>query len=144
MQVKMGNILGSFQSGALGRLANASLPMRTALRLKDVLKAAQDALHDYDTQRIALCESYVPCDPATGNYEIPDDKKPEFQVLADALLQKDVDIPGEPFTPSQLLSSQSFTANDLLVLDWLILTQDVSEVPSSNGHKKLKLATASK
>lgn len=141
MKLKTGQVLGAFQSGALSRLANTPLPMRTSLKLKEVLKASQDALHVYDTERIALCESYVPMDKATGNYEIPDDEKAEFQVLADALLQKEVEIPGDPFTPSQLLSSQSITANDLLILDWLIVSPDAAD----NGYRKNnKIAVASR
>jgi hypothetical protein len=135
MKIKVGQILGAFQSGALSRLANASLPMRTALRLKEVLKTGQDALQEYDKERIALCETYAPINPETNNYDIPEDRRAEFQVEADALLQKEIDFPN-PFTPAQLLSSQSITANDLLILDWLIVSEP------EQSERKGKLARA--
>ena len=130
IKLKVGNLVGSFQSGALTRLANASLPIKTASQLKKVLTFSQDAMKEYDKDRIAVCEKYGKLNPKTNDYEFVNDdgehdpaKFEAFQKEGEDLLQKELEFPVQPFSLQAFFSSHSMTANDLMVLDWLIIIE---------------------
>jgi hypothetical protein len=127
IKLKVGNILGAFQSGALSRLANSNLPIKTAAALKPILEKASKAMKDYDADRLEVCKKYGKLNETSGDYEFLNEEgeldKEKFEAFSKEggdLLQKELTFPGKPFGVSQFFSSQSITANDLMILDWLI------------------------
>lgn len=127
IKLKVGNVLGAFQSGALSRLANSNLPIKTAAQLKPILEKTQKAMQDYEKERLAVCEEFGKLNPESGDYEflneegeLDKERFEAFQKAGSELLQKDLTFEGKPFGVSQFFSSQSITANDLMILDWLI------------------------
>jgi hypothetical protein len=127
IKLKVGNVLGAFQSGALARLANSNLPIKTAAQLKRVLEQSQKAHKEYEAERLAVCEEFGKLNAETGDYEflneegeLDKERLEAFQLAGAELLQKDLTFDGKPFGISQFYSSQSITANDLMILEWLI------------------------
>jgi hypothetical protein len=127
IKLKVGNLVGAFQSGALSRLANSNLPIKTASQVKRVLEHAQEAMKQYDDDRLAVCAQFGKLNETSGDYEFLNEEgeldKEKFEAFSKEggdLLQKELTFPGKPFGVSQFFSSQSITANDLMILDWLI------------------------
>lgn len=132
---QIGQLLGSVQSGALGRLTQASLPVKTAVRLKAILDVVNEALRDYDAKRIALCAKFGVLNPDSGNYEFETPElSTEFQTRASLLLQNTINIQSEPLalsgffsshSLSDRFSSHSLSVSDLGILEWLIETDPI-------------------
>lgn len=139
MKVKVGQIVASFQSGALTRLAQAAMPMSTALRFKSVLKDTQEILQTYDENRVKLCAEFGTLNEETQNYDIVPEKMADFQEVSGGLLQEEVDVAGDTFSSGSFLSSQTIAPNDLLILDWLIQTES-NVLPMPKKGKKRAIA----
>jgi hypothetical protein len=107
-------------AGALNVLANQPLPARAGYRLGKIVSAVGDELKAYDAARRAACARYGPLNEKTGQYDIPDDKKGDFEREIAELQASEVEIGGDVL-PLSAIESASVPAAALLALDWLIV-----------------------
>jgi hypothetical protein len=141
LKLKIGDLVNAFQTQALNRLANTNLPIKTAAQLQSVLKQANEAVEQYDKDRIATCAKFGKLNPETNNYEfLGEDGQPdhelidEFQKSLDQLMQKELTFFGDPFSLSKFYSSHSITASDLMILDWLFAIETDAQQANAAGN----------
>lgn len=124
MKIKLSQLINSVTSGALGHLANTDLPIKTAFRLKSMLRECGTHIEDHDRLRADILSTHGTLNEEKGIYEFD---SPEKQAEADReyaeLLRTEIDIPGEPLKLRDFHSSSAFRAAHLAELEWLIDTE---------------------
>jgi len=127
IKVKIGNLIGSQESGALSRFACASMPFKTARRMRETLEDIQDVLRTYEKDRLELLTKHSPKNE-DGTWKLKEDGSadltPEqlraFHDELGEILHAEVTLRGSHITQSNLFSSTGISPNDLAVLEWLI------------------------
>lgn len=126
IKTKVTNVLESLQSGAMQRLAELILPAKTAFRLKRIVEQCNKIAKDFDEARI---QTYKDSDGVLDESQMmftweDDEKRIAAMKDVEALAQDDVELIGERLTLASFGSHCSLRAADLIVLDWLIDTQE--------------------
>jgi len=127
IKVKIGNLIGSQESGALSRFANASMPVNTAMRLRETYQDIHNVLQGYEKDRLELLTKHSPKNE-DGSWKLKEDGSadlsPEqlkaFHDELGTILHAEVTLRGSVIRRSNLLSSTAISPNDLAVLEWLI------------------------
>lgn len=127
IKIKIGRLVGSHESGALSRLADASMPINTAMRLTELYEDIQGHLLRYEKDRIALLQKHSPKND-DGTYKLKEDGSADlspdqikaFQDELGLVLHTEVELCGTVLRKANLLSSTAISPNDLRILEWLI------------------------
>ena len=135
MNIKLGQLINSMSTShpmvtpSLTKFANdGGLPIKTTFRLNKVWKVALEEFKSYEAARKQLCETHGTLEEGADEYQFTAESRIEFDKEYAALLDVDVELPGEPFTiddltPRKLGSADFLSANDFLVLSWLIVDE---------------------
>jgi hypothetical protein len=106
--------------GSLARLINNDLPIKTAFRLKTIVRRINEIFKDYEEMRVELCKKLGTLDEATGQYEFGENLatfKTELSELQDDAVEI---VPEGRFTIASFNSSMAISPVDLERLEWLI------------------------
>lgn len=131
LKIKLGVLVGAAESDSLSRFANTSLPFKTAKSLKAMLAQMQDVLQTYDKDKTNLLGEFCAKDEkgdfilnAQGGATFELGRLDLFNAEMGKVLHEEVEIIGDKLKPSQMLSSTVISANDLMLLEWLIESED--------------------
>lgn len=139
MKITVRQLVDSMESGALQRLTQTALPASAAFRMKPIIVACNTARNDYEKVRDErftahgweLIPEPTPQNPQGARWVPGADVELAGKVWEElnTLLAEEIEIPGQPLTPGMLLSTATFTVQDLIALDWLIVERTAPPEP---------------
>lgn len=95
----------------LSRLAERTLPVKQSYRLAKLIKAVNDEMSVYDSERIKLCEKYGTLNQEQKQYDIND--KESFVRESTELLNQEVELDVKPIDITEL----ELSAQDILNIE---------------------------
>ena len=104
---------------AIGNLIGQPLPAPVSFRLARLVSALDPELVAFENTRTKLCEQYGTLNTVTNVYDFEPDQDKLFREEYEALVNSEVQLPGEKFQLA-LLSQAKLSTVDMLKLDWLI------------------------
>lgn len=81
---------------ALNIFAAQPVPMLVSFRVGKIVNEVGRELRAYDEARLAACARYGTPNEGTGHYDIPDEKRGDFDAELKHLLDAEVEVAGEP------------------------------------------------
>ena len=126
MKITLGQLNDSIQ--ILNRLKDERVSSaKLGYRLGKLYRSAQGEFMEFLDAHMALLHEYgTPVDEMHWN--IPEDKKVEFDTKWNELLSVEVDVWGSPFQVSEIDGQLELSAAEFAILDWLIVDDDPAEV----------------
>lgn len=146
MKATLGQIKIAIESGALGRLANASLPVKTAYWLGRTIDAADSEAARIEKQRVELIKKHGQegDEAAGGGWEVMPESLVAYMSEFSELLSESVEITGHELTLDEL-EGVKLSGVDLIQLRWLVVAEADEAMPASVsqiGDKRKKKAQA--
>ena len=123
MKVTLGQLKVSIK--ALNRLSAIPLSAKLSYRLMRLTRDAVKEIELFDKVHIELIKKYGGIESGNGDINLPDERLPEFMPEFNELVQQEAEVYGKPMSIDEF-SKVEISANDLLVLSWLI--QDPEEL----------------
>lgn len=140
MKITLAALAESIKGGHLAKFAgDGGLPIRTTFRLRRICKQAMAEFRTYEETRLELINKFAEKNEdgtlsldERGNAKFADGEHfDDFNAEHAELLATEIEIDGEPFTiddlaPRKFDAGEFLSANDLIVLEWLI-AEDLPE-----------------
>ena len=104
---------------ALSQLSNAKVPIGCALTLANNLRALNRVNEIYEKRRQELCEEYGTKSKDGMQYQIPNEKIPEFNAAIKEITDEEVTIELQQVQITDLGPNIEVSPNDLVHLKWL-------------------------
>lgn len=117
------NSLGNTDTGEVGafyRFNQQTLPIKTAMQMKAIIRRVEEIVTDFNATRLEFCERHGTLNEQTGNFDFTHEQGMEFNKDMAELAATEIELPGQRLKVSQLLSSTVITPNDALKLEWLL------------------------
>lgn len=109
MKITIKQILNARET--LSRLAEKALPVKQSYRLAKLVKAVNDELAIYNSERIKLCEKYGTANKEKGIYEFQGENAEKAGADLDVLQSQEVELDVKPIDISDLELSASDIIN---------------------------------
>lgn len=117
--IKIGQVVKAVD--ALRVICNEPLPILTTFKLKTILKQLEGTLETFNETKTDIIKRYGTLEE-NGDYTIPTENLAEADKLFQEVLDSELPITIEPIKlDEKTLENLRISANDLLLLDWLIV-----------------------
>jgi hypothetical protein len=133
IRTTLSKLVNAVNSGALARLASKELPIKTAFKLRNLIKQTAPIMENYETSRVEMLKKVdAKLNEQTQIWDFP---TPEARAAFDAefkeLVEVDIEINASTLKLANFNASISFTTMDLDLLDWLIIDVDQEQEPEA-------------
>ena len=143
IKVKIGNLVGSHESGALSHFANAKLPTATRYRLTQTLNDVQNAIREFEVKKRELLAKHTPKNKdgswklkKDGTSDLSPEQLKAFHEELRELLNVEVTLRGSVVLRSHQFATTAISTNDQMILEWLI-PQEESDEPKPEPNQQL-------
>lgn len=147
MKIKLGQLVdsigqpqpdGSVSEGALTRFQRIDLGIKSAMRLKGILKTADEYLSQFSELRLELYKKHGTPEADGKNFTLQTpEQRAAFVVEFKELLETDIELPGERFKLSDFFSHARISTADLFTLEWLVDSGEASSTGTARPALRL-------